>query len=156
MYSGQAYGIFHGDLDFYFGGFDARDRVASIDVKKCPIYFLTGEYDWSTTPEMSQATAKKISGANFQSMKGLGHFPATEDPQKFVSLYEALRYPFTIVFNTLIDTSVLAYRCRTLSTRSSGFRRRGNLDRFRKENLASQPVIQRVARTLYTQCTSCL
>ncbi|KAK7894234.1 hypothetical protein LTR67_005992 [Exophiala xenobiotica] len=84
MYSGQAYGIFHGDLDFYFGGFDARDRVASIDVKKCPIYFLTGEYDWSTTPEMSQATSKKISGANFQSMKGLGHFPATEDPQKFV------------------------------------------------------------------------
>jgi pimeloyl-ACP methyl ester carboxylesterase len=91
MYSGQAYGIFHGDLDFYFGGFDARDRVASIDVKKCPIYFLTGEYDWSTTPEMSQATAKKISGANFQSMKGLGHFPATEDPQKFVGLYETPR-----------------------------------------------------------------
>jgi pimeloyl-ACP methyl ester carboxylesterase len=85
LYSGQAYGIFHGDLDFYFGGFDARDRVASIDVKKCPIYFLTGEYDWSTTPEMSQATAKKIQGANFKSMKGLGHFPATEDPQKFVS-----------------------------------------------------------------------
>jgi pimeloyl-ACP methyl ester carboxylesterase len=89
MYSGQAYGIFHGDLDFYFGGFDARDRVASIDVKKCPIYFLTGEYDWSTTPEMSQATAKKIQGANFSSMKGLGHFPATEDPQKFVSVCRA-------------------------------------------------------------------
>lgn len=85
MYSGQAYGIFHGDLDFYFGGFDARDRVSSIDVKKCPIYFLTGEYDWSTTPEMSNATAKKIQGANFKSMKGLGHFPATEDPSKFVS-----------------------------------------------------------------------
>jgi hypothetical protein len=27
LYSGQAYGIFHGDLDFYFGGFDARDPV---------------------------------------------------------------------------------------------------------------------------------
>ncbi|KAJ9603978.1 hypothetical protein H2200_011500 [Cladophialophora chaetospira] len=91
MYSGQAYGIFHGDLDFYFGGFDARDRVSSIDVKKCPIYFLTGEFDWSTTPEMSQATAKKIQGANFQSMKNLGHFPATEDPQKFVPyLLEAI------------------------------------------------------------------
>ncbi|OAL20656.1 hypothetical protein AYO22_08665 [Fonsecaea multimorphosa] len=84
LYSGQAYGIFHGDLDFYFGGFDARDRVSSIDVKKCPIYFLTGEYDWSTTPEMSQTTAKKIHGANFKAMKGLGHFPATEDPRKFV------------------------------------------------------------------------
>ncbi|KIX09517.1 uncharacterized protein Z518_00597 [Rhinocladiella mackenziei CBS 650.93] len=84
MYSGQAYGIFHGDLDFYFGGFDARSRVHQIDVKKCPVYFLTGEYDWSTTPEMSQTTAKKIPGANFKAMKGLGHFPATEDPRKFV------------------------------------------------------------------------
>lgn len=59
--------------------------MASINVKKCPIYFLTGEYDWSTTPEMSQATAKKIPGANFKAMKNLGHFPATEDPNKFVS-----------------------------------------------------------------------
>jgi pimeloyl-ACP methyl ester carboxylesterase len=85
LYSAQAYGIFHGDLDFYFGGFDARSRVASIDVKKCPIYFLTGEFDWSTTPDMSEATARKIKGANFKSMKGLGHFPATESPSRFVS-----------------------------------------------------------------------
>lgn len=99
MYSGQAYGIFHGDLDFYFGGFDARDRVSSIDVKKCPIYFLTGEYDWSTTPEMSHATAKKIQGANFEAMKGLGHFPATEDPNKFVSIF--VRH--TAFFRTIVQ-----------------------------------------------------
>jgi pimeloyl-ACP methyl ester carboxylesterase len=93
LYSGQAYGIFHGDLDFYFGGFDARDRVASIDVKKCPIYFLTGEYDWSTTPAMSKATADKISGAMMKSMPGLGHFPATENPAKFVPhLLEAIEW----------------------------------------------------------------
>jgi pimeloyl-ACP methyl ester carboxylesterase len=85
LYSAQAYGIFHGDLDFYFGGYDARDRVASIDVRKCPIYFLTGEFDWSTTPQMSEATAKKIKGANFKAMEGLGHFPATESPARFVS-----------------------------------------------------------------------
>ncbi|KAL2838304.1 Alpha/Beta hydrolase protein [Aspergillus pseudoustus] len=84
LYSAQAYGIFHGDLDFYFGGFDARDRVASIDVKQCPIYFLTGEFDWSTTPKMSEATAKKIKGANFKAMEGLGHFPATESPARFI------------------------------------------------------------------------
>ncbi|KAI1851427.1 hypothetical protein JX265_000339 [Neoarthrinium moseri] len=93
MYSGQAYGIFHGDLDFYFGGFDARDRVARIDVKKCPIYFLTGEYDWSTTPEMSKATADKIKGAGFKKMENLGHFPATENPSLFVPyLVEAIEY----------------------------------------------------------------
>jgi len=91
MYSGQAYGIFHGDLDFSFGGFDTRATACSINVKKCPIYSLPGEYDWSTTPEMSQATAKKITGANFKAMKNLGHFPATEDPNKFVPyLLEAI------------------------------------------------------------------
>jgi pimeloyl-ACP methyl ester carboxylesterase len=78
-------GIFHGDLDFYFGGFDARDRVADIDVTKCPIYFMTGKYDWSTTPEISQATADKIPGAKCTAMEGLGHFPATESPARFVS-----------------------------------------------------------------------
>jgi pimeloyl-ACP methyl ester carboxylesterase len=93
LYSGQAYGIFHGDLDFYFGGFDARDRVGQIDTKKCPIYFLTGEYDWSTTPEMSAATAKKIKGGMFKSMPGLGHFPATENPARFVPhLLEAIEF----------------------------------------------------------------
>jgi pimeloyl-ACP methyl ester carboxylesterase len=81
-------GIFHGDLDFYFGGFDARDRVHKIDVSKCPIYFLTGVYDWSTTPEMSKATADKIKGANFTAMEGLGHFPATENPKVFVGYLE--------------------------------------------------------------------
>jgi pimeloyl-ACP methyl ester carboxylesterase len=81
-------GIFHGDLDFYFGGFDARDRVHKIDVSKCPIHFLTGVYDWSTTPEMSKATADKIKGANFTAMEGLGHFPATENPKVFVGYLE--------------------------------------------------------------------
>lgn len=50
LYSAQAYGIFHGDLDFYFGGWDGRDRMKTIDTKACPVYMLTGEYDWSNTP----------------------------------------------------------------------------------------------------------
>ncbi|KAL2857019.1 Alpha/Beta hydrolase protein [Aspergillus pseudodeflectus] len=90
LYSAQAYEIFHGDLDFYFGGFDARDRVASIDVKKCPIYFLTGEFDWSTTPQMSEATAKKIKGAKFKAMEGVGHFPATESPARSRTFWKAI------------------------------------------------------------------
>ncbi|KAI7661079.1 hypothetical protein KC318_g9686 [Hortaea werneckii] len=84
LYSAQAYGIFHGDLDFYFGGWDGRSRMSSIDTKKCPVYMLTGEYDWSNTPAMSQATCDKIPGAKHQAMQGLGHFPATENPKVFV------------------------------------------------------------------------
>ncbi|KAI9710142.1 MAG: hypothetical protein M1820_002944 [Bogoriella megaspora] len=96
LYSAQAYGIFHGDLDFYFGGnggWDGRSRVASIDTKKCPVFMLTGEYDWSNTPAMSQATADKIPGARHKTMPGLGHFPATENPQRFVPyLLEAIEH----------------------------------------------------------------
>lgn len=33
---------------------------------------------------MSQKTADKIAGGKFQAMKGLGHFPATENPKVFV------------------------------------------------------------------------
>ncbi|KXT07586.1 hypothetical protein AC578_10211 [Pseudocercospora eumusae] len=84
LYSAQAYGIFHGDLDFYFGGWDGRDRMKTIDTKACPVYMLTGEYDWSNTPAMSQATCDKIPGGKHQAMKGLGHFPATENPKVFV------------------------------------------------------------------------
>lgn len=93
LYSGQAYGMFHGDLDFYFGGWDGRSRVASIDTNSCPVYMLTGEYDWSNTPEMSQKTADKIPGAMHKAMPELGHFPATENPQKFVPhLLEAIEH----------------------------------------------------------------
>jgi pimeloyl-ACP methyl ester carboxylesterase len=92
-YSAQAYSIFHGDLDFYFGGWDGRGRVEKIDTKACPVYMLTGEYDWSNTPKMSEETAKKIPGAKFTAMEGLGHFPATENPARFVTyLAEAVDF----------------------------------------------------------------
>ena len=85
--------MFHGDLDFYFGGWDGRDRIASIDTNACPVFLLTGEYDWSTTPAMAQATADKIKGAKHKAMPGLGHFPATENPTKFVPhLLEAIEH----------------------------------------------------------------
>ena len=84
-YSSQAYSMYHGDLDFYFGGWDGRGRVETIDSAKCPVYMLTGDYDWSNTPAMSEATARKIPGAKFTVMEGLGHFPATENPERFVS-----------------------------------------------------------------------
>lgn len=91
LYSAQAYEIFHGDLGFYFGGWDGRTRVGKIDAKQCPVFILTGEYDWSNTPAMAQATCDKIPGAKHKAMPELGHFPATENPDKFVPhLLEAI------------------------------------------------------------------
>lgn len=87
IYSSQGVGIFPGDLKFYFNGWDGRSRLGSIDTSICPVYMLTGEYDYSCTAETSEATAKKISGAKFEKMKGLGHFPNTEHPDAFLPYF---------------------------------------------------------------------
>ena len=83
-YSQGGYGVFFGDIEFYAHDWDARDRVHEIDTRRCPVIMLTGEYDYSCTPEASRKTAAKIAGAQFQMMEGLGHFPMTENPEAFL------------------------------------------------------------------------
>jgi len=84
IYSSQGIQTFHCDLKFYFRGWDGRGRIEKIDTQVCPVYMLTGEYDYSCTPQASKAAADKIPGAKFEMMKGLGHFPMTEDPKAFI------------------------------------------------------------------------
>ncbi len=84
-------GVFMGDLYFYSIDGDISDKVHEIDTAQCPVYMLTGEYDYSCTPAASEATAAKIEGAKLTIMKGLGHFPMSEDPETFTSyLYPVL------------------------------------------------------------------
>lgn len=83
-YSQGGCGTFPGDILFYSGDWDARDRVHRIDTTRCPLTLLTGEYDYSCTAEHSAETAAKIPGARFQRMDGLGHFPFAENPARFL------------------------------------------------------------------------
>ncbi len=76
-------GVFKGDLFFYRADGDFRDRVAQIDTSSCPLYLLTGEYDFSCTPEDTLRTAQKIPGARVTVMKEIGHFPMSENPVRF-------------------------------------------------------------------------
>jgi pimeloyl-ACP methyl ester carboxylesterase len=76
-------GIFKGDLYFYRVDSDLRGRTAAIDTARCPLYLLTGEYDFSCTPEDTARTARAIPGARITIMQGLGHFPMSEDPARF-------------------------------------------------------------------------
>jgi len=78
-------GVFKGDLYFYTADGDVRGRVAEIDTSVCPLYLLTGEYDYSCTPEDTRELARRIKGAQVTIMEGLGHFPVSEDPAKFLS-----------------------------------------------------------------------
>jgi len=60
-----------------------RGRVESIDTGICPLYLLTGEYDFSCTPEDTRRTAASIAGAHVTVMEQLGHFPMSENPEQF-------------------------------------------------------------------------
>ena len=84
-YSQGGYAAFWGDIRFYSHEWDARERVARIDTRRCPVIMLTGEYDYSCTPEISRATAARIPGAEFEVMRGLGHFPMAENPELFMT-----------------------------------------------------------------------
>ena len=77
-------GVFKGDLYFYKLDGDIRDRVAQIDTRRCPLFLLSGEYDYSCTPEETLGVAKSIPGSEVTIMKGLGHFPMSENPQEFL------------------------------------------------------------------------
>lgn len=77
-------GIFKGDLHFYKLDGDIRDRVAQIDTKRCPLYLLSGEYDYSCTPEETLEVAQSIPGSEVKIMEGPGNFSMSEDPRKFI------------------------------------------------------------------------
>ena len=78
-------GVFKGDLHFYTQDGDVRGRLSAIDTQACPLYLLTGEYDYSCSPADSRELAARINGAKLTVMERLGHFPMSEDPPLFLS-----------------------------------------------------------------------
>ena len=76
-------GVFKGDLYFYRVDGDLRGQLDAIDTAICPLYLLTGEYDFSCTPEDTERTAAAILGAHCTIMREMGHFPMSENPAQF-------------------------------------------------------------------------
>jgi pimeloyl-ACP methyl ester carboxylesterase len=76
-------GVFKGDIHFYRVDSDLRPDLPKIDTSICPLYLMTGEYDFSCTPEDTMQTVKSIPGAEFVLMEGIGHFAMSENPQQF-------------------------------------------------------------------------
>ena len=76
-------GVFKGDLYFYMIDGDISDKLDHIDARRCPLYLLTGEYDYSCTTEGTLEVARRT-GAQATIMKDLGHFPMSENPEKFI------------------------------------------------------------------------
>ena len=76
-------GIFKGDLFFYKFDGNIGNEIKKIDNSICPIYLLTGEYDYSATPEETKYLADTI-GIEMIKMKNMGHFPMSENPKEFL------------------------------------------------------------------------
>jgi pimeloyl-ACP methyl ester carboxylesterase len=81
-YSQGGPGVFKGDLYFYSVDHDFRGKCGSIK-GKIPTYFITGEYDFACTPEMTRETAAKVKNSEVIIMKDNGHFPMSENPENF-------------------------------------------------------------------------
>jgi len=61
-------------------GFESRDLLPTLDV---PVLCIAGERDTTAPAAVMQKMAAKITGAEFVSLAGLGHFGWAEDPQRF-------------------------------------------------------------------------
>jgi pimeloyl-ACP methyl ester carboxylesterase len=76
-------GVFKGDMHFYRTDSDFESDSSQIDTKLCPVYLMTGEYDYSCTPDDTQYTADRIPGGKAIIMREIGHFPMSENPDRF-------------------------------------------------------------------------
>jgi pimeloyl-ACP methyl ester carboxylesterase len=84
-YSQSGPGVYQGDIHFYSFDHDARETIKAIDTGQCAVFLLSGEYDYSATPEMTRQVAESIPGAEFILMTEIGHFPMIEHPERFRS-----------------------------------------------------------------------
>ncbi|WP_205736684.1 alpha/beta fold hydrolase [Acidovorax cavernicola] len=96
--------VFIGDLNYYMSDYDLRNEASKINTQKVAVHILSGEYDWSGTMEKGKEAHEAIIGSTWQGMEGLGHFPMTENPEKFLKyllpVLESLRSSDTAIRST--------------------------------------------------------
>lgn len=86
-YSQSGPGVYLGDIHFYSFDWDGRPELGKINTGECPVFLLTGEYDYSCTPAMTGEVAAQIKGCRYITMEGIGHFPMVENPRLFIDRY---------------------------------------------------------------------
>lgn len=75
---------FLGDLHYYIDEFDLREVAGQIDTGAVGVHILSGEYDYSGRVELGQDAHRAIAGSTFTEMPGVGHFPMSENPVRFI------------------------------------------------------------------------
>lgn len=75
---------FLGDLYYYIDEYDLREHAREIDTNRVGVHILSGEYDYSGRVELGREAHDMIKGSTFAEMKGVGHFPMSENPDAFI------------------------------------------------------------------------
>lgn len=78
-YLGQAPTAHRSDLHYYIDDHDLSETARDIDTARTAVYLMSGEYDWSVTPENTRELAAMIPGAHLIEMEQVGHFPMVEN-----------------------------------------------------------------------------
>jgi len=60
--------------------YDVRDRLRSIDI---PTLVLVGQLDWVCPPAYSRVLAEQIPSSRLAVIEAAGHFPFSEEPERF-------------------------------------------------------------------------
>lgn len=82
--------VFYGDLYYYIEDYDLTAKAGEIDTNRIGVHILTGEYDYSATLEMGREAHEAIAGSTFAEMRGVGHFPMSENPVAFAEYLEPI------------------------------------------------------------------
>ena len=82
-YGQGAPGILQGDIAYWCVGHDVRETVHLIDLKRCAVYVMNGEYDCVTGFPEGEAVVAKNPGIKWVPMHKLGHFPMTGNYPEF-------------------------------------------------------------------------
>ncbi len=64
--------------------YDLRNVASQIDTDQIGVHIMSGEYDYSGTSELGQEAHAAIRGSTWTEMKGVGHFPMSENPEAFI------------------------------------------------------------------------
>ena len=61
----------------------AADLTAPLIEGLRALYLYAGEYDFTCPPELVRESAERIGGVTYETLEGLGHFPMSENYERF-------------------------------------------------------------------------
>lgn len=87
-YSSGGHGLYAADIDSY-QQWDIDDVADLLTEDSAHIAILSGRFDTTVTPEVSQELEESIPNSSFREMPELGHFPHAENPALFAEYLES-------------------------------------------------------------------